>query len=249
VVFLVGSVCLRLIFDKDKEYVLLDEGSNSVSAIYFRKEILLNCLPLAVTTAAVCFADTVIAPHLETYGMTSVNIALLWGLTDLGYPVVSCYLAKYLGKFDLKKLNFVGILLTMASYWLFGPWEVLFPPSLPVIIVGLSLIAIAAAIHYIVALPLLIRVATVDLRLAKDDILIDSLSSLISTTNSLGEVVGPLLAGLTVDWIGIADAGGMHGIAVGLFACAYLVYVVKSAQGKGGLSEELTEEVSSIELR
>lgn len=249
VIFLVGSFSLYLIFQSDKDYLLLDEGENSVTSLYFRKEILLNCLPLTLTVAAVCFTDTVIAPHLETYGMNSVKIALLWGVTDLTYPLVSCYLAKYMDKFDLKRLNFAGMIITMASYWLFGPWEVLFPPFLPVIITGLTLISVSAAIHYIVALPNLIDVAVTDLGLMRDDVLIDTLSSLTSAATSFGEMMGPLLAGAMTDWIGIPDAGGAHGVGVGLFACIYFLYILKSRSAKSPLRQQLTRETSSIELR
>jgi hypothetical protein len=79
------------------------------------------------------------------------------------------------------------------------------------------------AIAYIIAVPILVEVATEELGLLCDDTLTDGLSSVAATYMSLGEVMGPLLAGGLISQLGFEAAGTVMGCAgVGVMA-AYLL--------------------------
>ena len=223
-VFLLGAWLVFTLISVDKPYVITDEADNQVTSLLMKKEILVNCMPLVFAMAAVGFCDTVIAPHLAQYGLTPPQIGILWALSDSGYALFSCFLANSLDMFDLKKVNLVGLALASFSYWLLGPWDVLLPASPLFTMVGLTLVAVTLALLYISSLPNLISVSTDQLALIKDDILIDSLSGIASSATSLGEVLGPLVAGVAVDIGGVSQAGGVLG-STG-FACCGLYYLL-----------------------
>lgn len=223
-VFVLGAWGMLALLEADKDYYVASEGSNTLTKMAGKKEILINCLPLVYSMAAIGFCDTVIAPHLQGFGLTQVEIGFLWALSDTGYAIFSCFLAKTLDWFNLKRVNLTGLALAVLSYWLLGPWEALFPATPLLTMVGLTLISVSVALHYVAALPNLVQVATRDLGLAKDDILIDSLSGIVSSANSLGEVIGPLAAGWLVDEVGVSTAGGVQGVAGVAITVVYVLY-------------------------
>ena len=223
-VFVAGAWVIYALLEADKDYVVLDENTNKITAMILHKEILVNCLPLVYSMAAIGFCDTVIAPHLHEYGLSQIEIGFLWALSDTGYAISSLFLAKTLEWFNLKRVNLTGLVVAFLSYWLLGPWEAIFPKSPLLTMIGLTLISVSVALHYVAALPNLVKVATEDLELPKDDILIDSLSGIVSSANSLGEVIGPLVAGLLVDEMDVSQAGGVQGTAGVLLTAIYLLY-------------------------
>jgi len=240
-VFLLGAWLVFALISVDKPYVITDEADNKVTALLIKKEILVNCLPLVFAMAAVGFCDTVIAPHLAQYGLTPPQIGILWALSDSGYALFSCFLANALDMFNLKKVNLAGLALVSFSYWLLGPWDLLFPSSPLFTMVGLTLVAATLALLYISSLPNLISVSTDQLALIKDDILIDSLSGIASSATSLGEVLGPLVAGVAVDVVGVSEAGGVLGCAG--FACCGVYYLLgmRGTRGKKSLIQPEVE--------
>lgn len=229
-VFLFGASAVYSLVGPDKPYVITDEAKNNVLSLLKRKEILVNCLPLVYSMAGVGFCDTVIAPHLAQYGLTPPQIGILWALSDSGYAIFSCFLADSLHRFRLKRVNLLGLAIVSGSYWLLGPWELVLPESPVFTMIGLTLVAVTLAMLYISSLPNLINVATSELDLTKDDILIDSLSGIASSSASLGEVLGPLVAGVTVDLVGVSEAGGLVGCA-GFVCCGvYYLVAIKAAK-------------------
>jgi len=137
------------------------------------------------------------------------------------YMATSYYLARRLSHFPLKVVLVVGLGLSLTSFFLMGPSKWL-PHSLPIVIVGVVCVSMGVATTYIVAMPNLVEVATEELGLVCDDSLTDGLGSVATTFMSLGEVVGPLLAGGLVSQLGFEMAGTVMGVAgVGVMG-AYL---------------------------
>lgn len=249
-VFLVGGFVVYRFVSVDHPYVVADEDENRITALCYRGELIINCLPLVFSMAAVGFCDTVIAPHLEKNALTSEEIGVLWALADSGYAIVSCFLAQSLGLFDLKKVNIAGLAMVFIAYWLLGPWEVLFPQSPTLTIIGLTVISISVALLYIAALPNLINVAVEECGMTKDDILIDSLSGMVSSATSLGEILGPLTAGLIADYFDVPQAGGIMGlVGAGLTALywCYCVSELRSRQRRKAVEETELSVRSTLE--
>lgn len=141
----------------------------------------------------------------------------------LTYMATSYYLARRLSHFPLKVVLVVGIVLSLTSFFLMGPSKWL-PHTLPLVIVGTMCVSMGVAITYIVAMPNLVEVATEELGLPCDDSLTDGLSSVATTFMSLGEVMGPLLAGGLVSQLGFEVAGTvMGGAGVGVLGCYLLI--------------------------
>ena len=137
------------------------------------------------------------------------------------YMATSYYLARRLSHFPLKVVLVVGLGLSLTSFFLMGPSKWL-PHSWPIVIVGVVCVSMGVATTYIVAMPNLVEVATEELGLVCDDSLTDGLGSVATTFMSLGEVVGPLLAGGLVSQLGFEMAGTVMGVAgVGVMG-AYL---------------------------
>jgi hypothetical protein len=70
-----------------------------------------------------------------------------------------------------------GLLLASLAYCLIGPWEVLFPSRLWIVIAGIALLSMSIGIVVVSTMPNLVKVAIFSLGLPNDDPLADALSS------------------------------------------------------------------------
>jgi dipeptide/tripeptide permease len=67
----------------------------------------------------------------------------------------------------------------------------------------------------------MIKCAVEDYKLTKDDMLIDSLSSLFNIAFNIGEIIGPVFAGFATSWIGYNSACTVVGLVCFFYAIIY----------------------------
>jgi dipeptide/tripeptide permease len=67
----------------------------------------------------------------------------------------------------------------------------------------------------------MIKCAVEDYKLIKDDMLIDSLSSLFNIALDLGEIIGPIFAGFATSWLGYNLACTVVGLILFTYAIIY----------------------------
>lgn len=225
--FLAGSVLIYFLLHSDKPYLIAESESHSLVSLILKYPIMINCLPVLFSMIAIGFCDTVMGPHFETFSLSPLEVGFLWAIADTGYLVVSLVLAKTLDHVNLRMVNLAGIVVVAVAYWMLGPWDVVLPRMLGLVVIGLGLISVAIAAHYIAALPNLILVAEEELHFTKDDLLIDALSALVASSTFLGEVLGPVLAGYLADLYGVEFSGGLFGIAEAAIGLLYLLYFWK----------------------
>jgi predicted MFS family arabinose efflux permease len=208
----------------DRPYIKLEEAEEGVS-LYMNPRLVVNSLAMGYSMALISFFDTTISPHLSSYGIPTVEIGLILAATDVGYTLASLILSRILKYLSIKWVLIVGILIGSVANSLMGPWEVLFPARLWVVIMGIACLSISIGVVVVASMPNLVKVATQVLGMANDDALADSLSSksytgMLATYMSLGEVVGPLMGGYLVDMWGFPNAaavmGGMGVVLVGM---------------------------------
>lgn len=160
----------------DRPYIKLEEEAVGLS-LYTNPRLVVNSLAMGYAMALISFFDTTIAPHLEDYGIPLVEIGLILAATDVGYTVVSLVLSRILKYLSIKWVLMIGILIGAAANCLMGPWEVLFPSELWIVILGITCLSISIGIVVVASMPNLVKVTTSALNLPNDDALADSLSS------------------------------------------------------------------------
>lgn len=232
IVFFAGAILIHSLLHSDKPYIIAEAESHSLLTLALKYPILVNCLPVTFSMVAIGFCDTVMGPHFETFSLTPLEVGFLWALADTGYLAVSLVLAKTLDYVNLRSVNLVGIGLVAIAYWMLGPWDVVLPRMLGLVVVGLGLVSLAIAAHYIAALPNLIQVAEEELHFTKDDLLIDALSALVASSTFLGEVLGPVFAGYLADLYGVELSGGIFGIVETGIGLIYLLYFLQYLRKK-----------------
>jgi hypothetical protein len=86
--------------------------------------------------------------HLKDYGLDQLFISLCFSLESASYLIL-CLTGGYILKsFDERHLMMTGSLFLGVSYLMFGPWTVIFPDSLVLIILSLPLFALGQCFTY-----------------------------------------------------------------------------------------------------
>lgn len=159
----------------DREYI--ERSTNQTVNLYTNPRLVVNSLAMGYSMALISFFDAAISPHLASFGLTIVEIGVILALTDAGYTIASLVLSRVLKYLPLKWVLCTGLLLASLAYCLIGPWEVLFPSRLWIVIAGIALLSMSIGIVVVSTMPNLVKVAIFSLGLPNDDPLADALSS------------------------------------------------------------------------
>lgn len=120
----------------------------------------------------------------------------------------------------------VGIVLYSVSFLMIGPWEVLFSnkwlviASLPLIGTGYSLAS--GDLYTVPAVPHMLEVSTKDYLYRNDDRLNDALSTVMNVCDNVGEILGPLAAGVLVNFFPFSSVSAAIGFILFGYGILYL---------------------------
>lgn len=165
------------------------------------RSILFDLLGYALLMYGIGVQSPVIVLHLMSFGLSNEAAAMLSLLGTMIYMIASPIVAKLPKTIDLKLVIALGLLIFASSYYIMGPVAP-FPSELTWVMLGISLGGIGFAMVYIPCMPSMIKTSTEELGLCNDDVLADSLSSIMNFTSALGEIFGPVLGGYLFDVFG-----------------------------------------------
>jgi nitrate/nitrite transporter NarK len=94
------------------------------------------------------FVSSMLQIHLKDYGLSQAFISLFFSLQSAVYLTLCLTLGYMLKGFDERYSMIIGSLLLGLAYLFFGPWTVIFPDSLVLIILSLPLFGAGQCFTY-----------------------------------------------------------------------------------------------------
>ena len=170
--FVVLGLIVYLWQGKDRPYRMESDESGFLSLL-LKPAITASLLPLAYAMLVIAALDVFLSPHLQSYGLSTEVIGLVFGLDGAMYVLATVVLAYILGGFRIKVMNVIATVLAAVAILLVGPWPDFLPHSLIVVLTGYIFLPVALSITFFEAIPSLMEVATKDLGLPNDDRLTD----------------------------------------------------------------------------
>ena len=177
-------------------------------------------------------------------------VGILFGVCTFTYFLASLFESK-ISHCCLPQITIlIGILGTSASFFLIGPWELVFGSRLIPVVVGLGSLGISGAFMYskkylVPATGMIIKQATTEYGLKYDDRLLDSISALTNFFCNLGEASGPLVAGFLSNEIGFSNGCCLIGVISLAFCVVYVLVFWGCSNSKGTRTMPITEYIDS----
>ena len=94
------------------------------------------------------FLASILEVHLRTYGISPLFVALCFVLQSTVYLILSLTGGYLFGRFDPRLIMIIGSFFLVLGFLMLGPWSLIFPDSLVVIILGLPVISIGQSMTY-----------------------------------------------------------------------------------------------------
>lgn len=94
------------------------------------------------------YLASILEIHLRGYGLSPLFVALCFMLQSGVYFVLSLTGGYLFGKFDPRLIMLIGTLVTVIAFLLLGPWTLIFPNSLSVVIISLPVFSIGQSMTY-----------------------------------------------------------------------------------------------------
>jgi len=94
------------------------------------------------------FLASILEIHLRTYGMSPLFVALCFVMQSTVYLILSLTGGYLFGRFDSRLIMIIGALFLAFAFLMLGPWKLIFPDSLVVIILALPVFSIGQSMTY-----------------------------------------------------------------------------------------------------
>ena len=176
------------------------------------------------------YLSAVIELHLLSYNLSVTISNLCYSICTLTYFITSLFEDKLIKLFSSKSLGYVGIFLTAVSFILIGPWDLIIPRKIEIVCTGLGLLGFSGSLMYsnIYLVPTtsqIINYSTDVYGYEYNDILLDRITSLTNFFSNIGEIFGPIFAGLLSDYFGYSSG---FAIISGISFILFLLYIIIS---------------------
>jgi len=215
-------------------------------------------------TFTVVFSAGYLIPALVlifgNYGVSAEVSVMLYSLAAIVYCGVLLLLDWFVKDFNNKMYVSIGIGLSILGYLLIGPNPWALPQDLSLVIVGMCIIAAAAAFTLTPLLTIMIGDAEKEYSNVSKEALYEALSDYYWRSIVAGEIAGPLVGGLMIAWLGFPLATTILALAISIFLFVYLLVgggisaikeAAKSSEEKeeeGALLDEEQDEVDDMEM-
>ena len=222
VIFL--SALPAALFIKEPERLdMQQEVEINVFTMCSYKEILLDAGAVVYVIVCLGVMETYVSTHLRSLGLSIPEIGAAFA-TDPACYTVCCYVyGKMLKTMNLRRVIQAGIALGVLSSLLLGPPYPL-PASAFIVVLGMTVMGSAIASAYVPALPHMLAAAD-SLGFFIDDRLNDALSSVASGSFSLGEMLGPVVGGVLLQYMDFRNlVTVLAGVGVGYLLLHVLLY-------------------------
>ena len=249
-------VCNKML-GKFREYVIENHEISSiqllVKPVLFIQKISLDLGLNFILLFSFGFIIPALELHLLKVGLGRIWIPSFFVLHTASYSVFSIFGSKIFSSWDYRSVLCGGLGMMFVGFIMLGPWELIFPQSVWVILGSLPILGMGQAMIYsniysVPTYPHLIQIANESYGYEKDDILSDSISSLSNISCNLGEIVGPVITGLLIGFIGFEETSTYIAFSCLLYSLAY--FVASGLMGKwmskksGDLSRKILPEES-----
>lgn len=161
--------------------------------------------------------------HLETFHLSTHFVALCFSLYMGSYTIFSVIVVLLPKRVDKRLIMSSGILLFSLSYTMLGPWNLIYPHDLSIVLAGLVLIGFSMAFMYVPSLGHMIDLAFEEYDYPKDDKIIDELSGVSNIILNAGEIIGPMVSGLVYQYLGVENGFGIIGIVILSYLIIYMI--------------------------
>ncbi|CAG9332228.1 unnamed protein product [Blepharisma stoltei] len=166
------------------------------------KNILLDVLVGLYSSTTYNYFDPSLGPYMISLGFTEHDVGYVFIIATLAYTVGSfglVFLLSRANKFYLMIWSIVMIMLGEIVLGLIGGFMDTVPFWIPVL--GICLASLGASVGFVTPLPSMLSEA--DMLPHKDiDMNPDALSALFTMEVTMGEIIGPMMAGFLVQFIG-----------------------------------------------
>ncbi|CAG9328527.1 unnamed protein product [Blepharisma stoltei] len=233
-----------LMYIKNKSPEIEEKEEITCWGLLKKRSIFLDIMVGLFTNIVYNFFDPCLGPFLKNEGYSDLEIGYVFMASTIAYTLGSIYLVFYLKNANKHLLMLISVALAIIGLAMTGPLEqIMKQPILSAL--GMCLIALGGCLGFIIPLPYILDSAE-DLGIPEGSQLYDSLSTVFNCSISLGEILGPLFAGILVSMIGFSSSCTLMGI----FGFIFLIWYValrKTNPSKLNIVNTYTPE-ASIEM-
>ena len=173
--FLLFGLIVYAVLGKDRPYRIVSKGQNFF-ALALEPRIIITQSPLVFYMFSFGGIIVFFPTHLKDYGLSDAWVVASYTLTGAGYLLVCIVLAHTLENMNKTIVNCIGLLVGIVGVALIGPFPSFLPQHVATVLIGWGVLPLCSGALFVIIIPSLIEVATVDLGLVHDDKLIDKLS-------------------------------------------------------------------------
>lgn len=167
--------------------------------------------------------------HLDHYGADELEISLCFVFLMTCYAIFCLVGAAVYKKVDDRVIILSGIILLAISYIMISPWHLIFPKSIIMVICSLPILGLGWSMIYcnyylVPTFPHMLKNANKIYKFEIDDVLTDTLAGLSNMSCNLGEILGPVVSGVLIDFVGFEMTGNIVAVLSIMYAVVYFLF-------------------------
>jgi MFS family permease len=224
VIYVILTPICYCIMDSDREYV--QKQKSSVWQLFKFRSVMCNSFAIFAFNFSLSFIYPLLSMHLKHgYGQSEESIAFLFVIVSVSYALIAPGVS--LIKFEKAIMILLGCFTMASGMFVMGPWSKLpLPHELYVVVIGFVMFGSGCAMAYVLTLPSMIQRVENEEGLVADDIVLDGLSAILTTSCSVGQIAGPVISGAIIEFLDFADAAAVVGSLDILIGVHYMIFML-----------------------
>ena len=215
----VFSPWLIRILPSDSIVVKNDKKLLSLRNILSKRKILLAFWFNAIVYGGFGFIEPVLANYLQTFGLSVIEIGLVFSLSTLSYTIFLIILGGITKKIKRKLLMVVGGIFYLISFLLIGPQEMIgLPKNIWIVCSGMALLGYASTLSILPIIPEFMALCE-EIYEDEKNAIGDISSGMFNSSCLVGALFGPIIGGYMTINLGFEDG-------CSIFALIMLIYII-----------------------